>query len=175
MGKICEEIYAPSLESETNKEFAWRMVTDQVMGGQSQGEVVRKQELDSLCDCLQGAVSLANNGGFIQMQLNFKKMPTLSKPLAEYDGIFIELMGQPHLYNLHFKSSQLLLPWQSFRKQVAVTEQWQRFYVPFKEFESHRTFATFKPAKATKFAVVAIGEAFQAKVCVRKFGVYHES
>ena len=174
MSRIYEDIYAPSLESEAESTVAWRMVSDQVMGGLSQGEVVRKNEQDSLCDCLQGTVSLANNGGFIQMQLNMKELAMLSKPLAECEGVFIELMGEPHLYNLHFKSSQLLMPWQSFRKQVAVTEQWQRFYIPFSEFESHRTFAKFKPAKATKFAVVAIGEAFEAKVCVRRFGVYFQ-
>jgi len=181
MKRVFEEIYAPSsmdLNDRTQdspEPMTWRMISDQVMGGKSQGQVLRMQQNESVCDCLQGDVSLENNGGFIQMQMNFKKVTSLSRPLTEYDGIFIELMGKPHVYNLHFKSSQLWLPWQSFRKEVMVTDQWQRFFVPFSEFEGHRTFSTFKPAKVTRFAIVAIGEAFQAKVCVRRFGVYRNN
>lgn len=171
MTRQFEEIYALSDEHHQDAS-PWRMISDQVMGGRSQGQVVRTQKDDSWCDCLQGQVSLENNGGFIQMQMNLKNIAGLSKPFAEYDGLFIELLGTPHVYNLHIKSSQLWLPWQSFRKEVAVTEQWQRFFVPFSDFEGHRTFSRFKPAKATRFAVVAIGEAFQADVCVRRFGVY---
>lgn len=171
MTRQFEEIYAPSTEDSQNGSV-WRMISDQVMGGRSQGQLVRTLKDESWCDCLQGQVSLENNGGFIQMQMNVKTIAPLSKPFSDYDGIFIELMGNPHVYNLHFKTSQLWLPWQSFRKEVTVTEQWQRFFVPFSEFEGHRTFSRFKPAKATRFAVVAIGEAFEAKVCVRRFGVY---
>ena len=172
MNRIFEEIYVPPFADQSRQQTPWKMISDQVMGGASQGQLVRLHEDTFSYDCLQGNVSLANNGGFIQMQMNLKEVSHLSKPFAEYDGIFIELMGKPHVYNLHFKSSQLWLPWQSFRKPINVTDQWQRFFVPFSDFESHRTFSSFKPAKATRFAIVAIGEAFDAKVCVRRFGVY---
>jgi hypothetical protein len=151
---------------------AWMMVTDQVMGGRSQGQILAKEVDGSACDCLSGEVSLENNGGFIQMQLNMKMLPELKHPIDEYDGIFIEIQGEPHDYNLHIKSSQLWLPWQSFRKVLAVEAHWQRFFIPFKDFESHRTFSTLNPRKITKIAVVAIGQAFRADVCVRSLGVY---
>lgn len=172
MSRIYEDIYAPSFDKQGDKSPVWRMISDQVMGGVSKGHVLRQTELQSVCDCLQGTVSLENNGGFIQMQLDLGLSTGLSRPFEQYDGIFIELMGRPHGYNLHFKSSQLWMPWQSFRKRVEVTDQWQRFFIPFAEFEGHRTFSVFNPAKATKFAILAIGEAFEAKVCVRRFGVY---
>jgi len=172
MSNVFEAIYDPSSDKNRTPSSAWKLISDQVMGGRSQGEITRVLSDESAFDCLQGEVSLANNGGFIQMQMNLKNITGLSRPFADYDGIFIELKGKPHVYNLHFKSSQLWLPWQSFRKAVSVTEQWQRFFIPFSDFESHRTFSTFKPAKATRFAIVAIGEAFAVKVCVRRFGVY---
>ena len=48
----------------------WRAVTDQVMGGRSEG-AIRRRVLDGRqALCLAGDVSLANNGGFVQAMLD---------------------------------------------------------------------------------------------------------
>lgn len=181
MSKEFEDIYSP----DDGKYMEWQMISDQVMGGTSQGQVLRKDESGSTCDCLTGNVSLKNNGGFIQMQVDLeniikpqkqpKKSGMLTHDFADYDGVFIEVLGSQHAYNLHFKSSQLWLPWQSFRKEINVSKQWQRLFIPFSEFKGYKTFSKFNPSKATSFAVLAIGEAFEAKVCVRRFGVYRNT
>lgn len=175
MSRVFEDIYA----TENDKNIHWRMISDQVMGGRSQGQVLQQNENGSICDCLIGNVSLENNGGFIQMQIGLDKVVNpsaksafLSQNFADFEGIFIEVIGNPHSYNLHFKTSQLWLPWQSFRKEIEITDNWQQLCIPFAEFKSYRTFSKFNPAKVTRFAVVAIGDAFAAKVCVRRFGVY---
>lgn len=179
MSRTFEEIYSPV----EGKSLNWRMISDQVMGGVSTGQVSRQEKNDSMSDCLMGNVSLENNGGFIQMQIDMRDVvkrsgkkgessTALSRHFSDYDGIFIEVMGNNHSYNLHFKTSQLWFPWQAFRKEIMATQEWQRLFIPFREFDGYRTFSTFNPAKVSRFAIVAIGEAFEAKVCVRRLGVY---
>ena len=48
----------------------WRGVSDTVMGGVSQGRLSVAAELGRPCLCLQGEVSLANSGGFVQASLD---------------------------------------------------------------------------------------------------------
>ena len=39
---------------------------------------------------------------------------------ADYRGLFVELCGEEHDYNLHVKTNQLIKPWQSFRCTLPV-------------------------------------------------------
>lgn len=52
---------------------AWQVVTDQVMGGKSQATM----HYDNQVVHFNGQVSLANNGGFIQIQWPLKNNSTL--------------------------------------------------------------------------------------------------
>jgi hypothetical protein len=91
---------------------------------------------------------------------------------GEYAGLFIELCGAAHDYNLNVKTTQLDRPWQSFRCTLQVQPQWTRFIVPFAQLAAHRTDATLDPGKIRSIAVIGIGEAFDVDVCVRRFGFY---
>lgn len=146
----------------------WTPISDQVMGGVSTA-VLRQCERDnSICTCLTGRTSLENNGGFVQMKLDIE--PSWSG--ADYQGVFIELCGVAHEYNLHVKTSQLDKPWQSFRSALQVNGQWTRFVVPYDQLHAHRTTAELEPATIKSVAVVAIGAAFDVDVCVRRFGFF---
>ena len=89
-----------------------------------------------------------------------------------YQGIFIELYGSAHEYNLHIKTTQLTRPWQSFRSSLAVEPRWTRFIVPYEQLQAHRTDAELEPTKITSIAVVAIGQEFDVDVCVRRLGFF---
>ena len=52
----------------------WRIVTDNVMGGRSSGELSPATVENKACLCLSGDVSLANSGGFIQAALDIKAL-----------------------------------------------------------------------------------------------------
>ena len=51
-----------------NPSERWEFIADTVMGGVSEGEVLFKKEKDIFYAKMIGAVSLENNGGFIQFR-----------------------------------------------------------------------------------------------------------
>ena len=63
----------------------WTMVSDQVMGGVSQGTMQTTKNGVNL----QGRVSLENNGGFLQVQWQVSNSISQTD-LQNYQGIFIE-------------------------------------------------------------------------------------
>lgn len=144
----------------------WIAISDQVMGGISISEVRQAERHGSACTCLSGRTSLENNGGFAQMKLEIDP----AELSADYRGLFIELCGPAHDYNLNVKTTQLDKPWQSFRTTLAVEPQWTRFVVPYAQLRPHRTDLELDPATIRSVAVIAIGEAFDVDVCVRRFG-----
>jgi len=160
------EIYNPAM----SKTPQWRFVSDQVMGGASQGKVTLIENQDSPCHCLTGLISLENNGGFLQMQL--LKLDDLPVNFDDYLGLYLEVKGNEHDYNLHIRTSQLWLPWQSFRQTFHASQQWKRVFMPFTSFESYKTFSNLNAAKIQRLGILAIGEAFEANVCVRNLGLY---
>lgn len=158
------DIYRPA----ENQPSPWTVISDQVMGGMSSAVLRQEQRHNSPCSCLVGRTSLDNNGGFVQMKLDIQ--PNWLR--ADYRGLFIELQGNAHDYNLHVKTTQLSRPWQSFRCTLSVESQWTRFIVPYQQLLAHRTNIELEPAQISSVAVVAIGKAFDVEVCVRRFGFY---
>ncbi len=154
--------------SQSAGEQAWYFVSDQVMGGVSHGEVRTYAEQGQVQTCLQGEVSLENNGGFIQMQWVID--PQLD--LSQFSGIYLDWRGQAPGVALHLKTDQLMRPWQSYRHPVAVTPQWQKHFVSFKDFAPYRTDTPLDLGHVRRLAVIALGEAGPVQVCVREMGLY---
>lgn len=166
---VPEEQLIDLYRSTQNQPSLWKVISDQVMGGVSSARLQQDVRQDSSCSCLIGRTSLDNNGGFVQMKLDIAR----DELRADYQGLFIELYGNSHDYNLHVKTTQLSRPWQSFRCSLSVEPQWTRFIVPYEQLSAHRTDAKLQPADITSVAVVAIGQAFDVDVCVRRLGFYH--
>ena len=165
---IAEEQLIDIYRTTQDQPSPWVMISDQVMGGVSSAERRQEQRDNSHCSCLIGHTSLANNGGFVQMRFDIE--PSCLR--SDYRGIFIELYGSAHDYNLHVKTKQLSRPWQSFRCSLAVEPQWTRFIVPYAQLQAHRTDAELEPTKIRSIAVVAIGQAFAVDICVRRLGFF---
>ncbi len=146
----------------------WIAISDQVMGGVSTAEVRQAEREGSACSCLTGRTRLENNGGFVQMKLEIDP----SWQCGDYAGMFIELCGAAHDYNLSVKTSQLTRPWQSYRRTLTVAPQWTRFVVPYAELRPHRIDVELDPVTIRSVAVVAIGTAFDVDVCVQRVGFY---
>lgn len=165
---VTEEQLFDLYRSAQDQPSPWMVISDQVMGGVSSAVLQQNVQQDSSCSCLIGRTSLDNNGGFVQMKLDIEpgNLP------ADYKGLFIELYGSAHDYNLHVKTTQLNRPWQSFRCTLSVEPQWTRFIVPYEQLSAHRTDAKLQPADITSVAIVAIGKEFDVDVCVRRFGFY---
>ena len=148
----------------------WRLVTDNVMGGISQGRIITESVRGRRCLHMQGDVKLDNNGGFVQMALNLPKDKIDN--ITSYTGLVFETYGNDESYNIHLRTSNLWLPWQSYRASFIAPSEWKTFYIPFTEFNSYRTSKALKVEKIERIGVVAIGREFTADLCLGKIGLY---
>lgn len=149
---------------------AWRLVTDGVMGGVSEGTLTLSSRDDRSCSRLQGQVSTANNGGFIQMAQDLSAQDAAQ--LTAFAGVRVVLHGNDEPYNLHLRTADLSLPWQSYRVSVEAAARWQTLNIPFTDFSAYKTDATLRPERLRRLGLVAIGREFHADVCVAEAGFY---
>jgi len=149
---------------EASRGGSWRLVTDQVMGGVSAGTLTADHYQGKSCLRLQGAVSTANNGGFIQMALDLAAGENFDA--SAYSGIEITVAGNNEEYNLHLRTSDLWLPWQSYRASFMVTPQWQTIYLPFNAFERYKTSRSLRTSRLKRVGLVAIGREFTSDLRV---------
>ncbi|WEJ61646.1 CIA30 family protein [Thiomicrorhabdus lithotrophica] len=152
----------------TDTKHSWKMVSDQVMGGISQGIMQTTENGVNL----QGRVSLKNNGGFLQVQWQLSNSISQTE-LQSYRGIFIEWCSQKNEeLELLLKSAQLWMPWQSYRCKATATPEWQMLYIPFELFQPYRTQTRLNPKRINKFSVLAGGKEMDVNVTIRQFGFF---
>ena len=148
----------------------WRLFTDTVMGGVSSGTLSLQNYQGKKCLRMQGDVSTKNNGGFVQIALSVSDRGSFDA--SAYDGIELEVAGNNQTYNIHFRTSGLWFPWQSYRYAFAASPDWQTVRVPFAGVEAYKTDQAFKPNKLKRVSLVAIGRDFQADVCLASLKFY---
>jgi len=148
----------------------WRLVTDGVMGGVSEGRLGPASMEGRPCLRLQGEVRLENNGGFIQAALDVPD--AVLAGIDAYQGIFLEVHGKGESYNVHLRTRDLWLPWQSYRTTFTAMPRWQTLYLPFAGFEAYRTGKALDIRRLERVGIVAIGRAFSADLCIGKIGFY---
>ena len=148
----------------------WRLVTDTVMGGVSTGTLTaeRLEARDALR--MRGAVSTANNGGFIQMALDLAD--TGAFDAGRFTGICIDVRGNGEVYGAHLRSTAMTRPQQSYRQGFVATPAWQTLRLPFAAFEPHRIDEALDTRRLRRIGLVAIGRAFTADLAVAQFGFY---
>jgi hypothetical protein len=148
----------------------WRLVTDGVMGGVSAGGLSLAQIDGRRALCLRGEVRLENNGGFVQAALDLAPRGDLDA--SAYTGIRLLVRGNGEAYNLHLKTADLRLPWQSYRSSFHTGPEWREIRLPFGGFEPHRIDVPLDTAHLRSLGLVAIGRAFAAELCVAEIGLY---
>ena len=150
----------------------WRLVTDGVMGGVSAGGLSLAQIDGRRALCLRGEVRLENNGGFVQAALDLAPRGDLDA--RPYTGIRLLVRGNGEAYNLHLKTADLRLPWQSYRSSFQTGPEWREIRLPFGGFEPHRIDVPLDTAHLRSLGLVAIGRAFAAELCVAEIGLYRD-
>lgn len=157
-----------SLQSSLDSE--WRLVSDRVMGGLSSGELAPARFMGRDCLRMRGAVTTANNGGFVQMALDLAGGKALDA--SAYDGVLLQVAGNGERYNIHLRTSDLNLPWQSYRAGFVAAPQWHELRFPFSDFEAYRTGSGFHPDRLVRIGLVAIGRDFSADLCVAEVELF---
>ncbi len=160
----------------------WRLVSDNVMGGLSTGELILDSYKDKNCLRMRGDVSTENNGGFVQIALPLlsgksdKGSDVDDKPFdaSNYAGVELEISGNNENYNIHLRTDGLWFPWQSYRFSFKATPDWQTHRIPFSKLESYKTTKKFAQDEIVRIGLVAIGREFQADLCLASIKFYVE-
>ena len=80
--------------------------------------------------------------------------------------------GYGERYNLHLKSADVRLPWQSYRHEFEAGAQWRSVRLAFADFQPHRIDTPLDTGRLRRLGLVAIGRHFRADLCVAELGLY---
>lgn len=143
----------------------WRVVTDRVMGGLSDGAVSTRTVQGRPAVCLEGAVRLENDGGFIQMACDLQPGGGTLDASA-YATLDLDVCGDGAAYGVHLRTTDLVRPWQSYRLGFVAPDTWTTITLPLAAARPHRTDAPFRPSHLRRLGLVAIGRAFRPSLVV---------
>lgn len=143
----------------------WQLFTDRVMGGVSNGTMVRETVEGRPAIRMRGDVSLENNGGFVQIALDLAP-DGRAVDVSAWSGLELDVFGNGEEYSVHLRTSDLTRPWQSYRQSFRADPQWRTAYFRFEEFVPYRTDVPLNTKRLRRIGVVAIGRAFSADLAV---------
>jgi hypothetical protein len=149
---------------------AWRLITDDVMGGVSRGRLTTETIAGRQCIRLQGEVRLENSGGFVQAVLDLKREGALDA--SDYTGVQLDVFGNGEAYNVHLRTDDVWLPWQAYRASFEAAPGWHTVRVPFADFDGYRIFSALDLKHLERIGIVAIGRAFAADLCLGSLALY---
>ena len=149
----------------TDPAAAWRYLSDQVMGGVSEGGA----EVSGGAIRLTGTVSTENRGGFIQVRTDLA-----ASPPADVAGVEVEARGNGERYFVHLRTRGLVLPWQYYQAAFGTGAQWRRVRLPLSAFRASGALmrGTPRPEEITSVGLVAYGRDHVAELEVRRVAFY---
>ncbi|OIR10807.1 complex I intermediate-associated protein 30 (CIA30) [mine drainage metagenome] len=153
-----------------NNGCPWRAISDTVMGGTSSAQLVPAEVDGRTCLRLTGEVSLENNGGFVQASLDLSDKGLLDA--SKFSGIELDVLGNNEIYNLHLRTDDTKIVWQSYRASFNTTRNWQTIRIPFDGFIPHRIDVPLDTSRLRRLGVVAIGRTMQADICISRLALY---
>ena len=146
----------------------WQFFTDQVMGGISEGNASLVSDKSGQYVRLEGSVSTANNGGFIQIRTDINEGTNESK------GIIIKAKGNGEDYYIHLRTSGTVLPWQYYQISFPTSKNWSEIKLPLANFERSSSWIRKKITgdKIRTLGIVAYGKNHNAKLDVAYLSFY---
>lgn len=143
----------------------WQLVTDRVMGGVSDGTLVRETVSGRPALRMRGDVSLENNGGFVQMALDLAPDGGVVDA-STWKGLELDVIGNDEEYGVHLRTDVLERPWQSYRQSFRAGASWRTVQLAFADFVPHRIEVPLDVRRLRRIGLVAIGRAFTADLAV---------
>ena len=160
----------------------WKYVSDQVMGGVSEGNVSLEQDGDMVFARLTGDVSTRNNGGFIQLRskvslFNKPKMFQLihdaDKEGKELQGVRLNVRGNGETYHVMIRTYFNWSPSDYYSNTFETSPDWKQVDLPFSEFKRSKSRSTALDIDEIRdFGIVAFGRDFKSDVSVSKIDFY---
>jgi hypothetical protein len=150
---------------------SWQRFTDQVMGGRSRAASVIEVLDGRRCLRLTGEVSLANNGGFIQVALPLAERGRVLEAQG-WTGLRLLVRGAGDGYYLHLRTADCRLPWQYYDVELPCGPQWSEVEIAFADFQPRSLGAALDLSGLQRLGVVAGKKAFTADIAVARIELY---
>ena len=174
----------------TSSGTEWRGVSDRVMGGISNGIIKREMDLEGrTANVLMGHVSLANNGGFIQMVTDLPLDASKdSVDASEYDGLQLEVLCRnvhkddedneppsknPQTFNVHLRTPGTFQQ-ASYRHtfEIAEPNEWTTIMIPWTSFLGYGVSEPLDISALRRIGIVAIGKEMDVFLAVGGVNFY---
>jgi hypothetical protein len=143
----------------------WEFVADTVMGGVSKGSICTEIVAGRKATRLTGAVSLENNGGFVQMAFDINEDGS-TFDASGFNAVELDIFGNEEAYDLRLRTSELTRPWHSYRASFFAPTEWTTILFPLSDFNAHKTEVSFNRSLLRRIGVLAIGRVFNADISV---------
>jgi len=148
----------------------WQFIADTVMGGVSRGGLDAAVVDGRPCLHLTGRVSLANNGGFVQAGLDLRAAGLLDA--GGWSGIEVDVRGNGETYNLHLRTIETRIVWQSYRASFVAGPHWTPVRLPFAAFQPHAIERPLDLSVLRRLGLVAIGREMVVDLCCARLAFY---
>jgi hypothetical protein len=143
----------------------WQLFTDTVMGGVSKATMARETVEGRAAIRLRGNVSLENNGGFVQISLDFRPDGG-AVDASEWSGVEVDVFGNGEEYGVNLRTTDLTRPWQSYRQTFRAVPHWQTVRLPFESFVPNRTDIPLDIHRLRRLGIIGIGREFLADISI---------
>ena len=152
-----------------NNSKSWSFFTDGVMGGVSSGKAFLGKSGSDNFVRLEGDVSTANNGGFIQIRHSLAKY--LDKDIR---GISLKVRGNGEKYYIFIRTTSTLLPWQFYNASFKTSKNWKVVKLNLQAFQPSSNFLrkTIKSSSIKSIGIVAYGRDHEAKIDISEINFF---
>ena len=156
--------------SEENSKY-WQYISDQTMGGVSNGQAFLEKDEDQFFARLIGNVSTANNGGFIQLRstLSFVNLHNKNKTLK---GVRLNTKGNGETYHIFIRTSETRSYSDFYYATFIADEEWEIIDLPFTKFKHRFSNSVLDGNDIQTFGIVAYGRDFISDVSVAEIIFY---
>ena len=138
----------------------WSMISDQVMGGVSEVNFYELEEEGNKFYRLEGVVSTANNGGFIQSVVRIKENTN------GYKGLRIKVRGTIDKYYIWIRTPASRFPWDRYLVSFEPEKDWSVIEIPFSKFKKSNFYMkkNMNANRIKTIAFAAYGKDFNAQL-----------
>ncbi|MDB4860044.1 CIA30 family protein [Alphaproteobacteria bacterium] len=149
----------------------WQYISDQTMGGVSDGQAILDKNGDMIFARLTGNVSTANNGGFIQIRTNFSFVDLINTN-KDLKGVRLNTKGNGETYHIFIRTSEDRSYRDFYSATFTTNDNWEIVDLPFSKFKHRYSNRSLDGNDIRTFGIVAYGRNFYSDVSVSEISFY---
>ena len=149
----------------------WQYISDQTMGGISNGQAILDKDGDMLFARLTGNVSTANNGGFIQIRTTFSFVDLINSD-KNLRGVRLNTKGNGETYHIFIRTSEDRSYRDFYSATFTANDNWEIVDLPFTKFKHRYSNKSLDGNDIRTFGIVAYGRDFFSDVSVSEISFY---